>query len=666
MDSPGKSSSVIVPMDANERIRRFGIECLGSSGGDGIFFQAGKWRPGGEYIQKLHIKNVSTSVKKLKYRLPSTRYFSLAYPEVITLSPGMFKIIDVIFRPVEHLPYDDFIYVKMLDGIEGNGFHVPVRATIDKLILEAPSGLDFGYCPTHQVTTKVFSLENTGEVDAPYYWDVPAPFELSPMSGVIPAGRSQEIIVRIVPLDASVFVPSSGTILPLSEVTVVVRYTPLAMGCYSLDRYHFRTPGNCNTLLTCCGMTMPPKVTLYKQPTSSATKQLEDETAKNATSTQNIFSKSNSNDSLIASMQKNEGAPIFSLNFRDVEVGKVETRAYYSIIADSNGVFKMNPKQGKIPALFKAFPVTVVFAPTKPNNYYRRHAHVQAYRNRSVQGLGRAFGESSLDSMSNLTFFANIGRAGTRALSVATLQRPVTRTGETIRPLASPAHEFFISQSDLTCREITINKTILDFGFTPYLSTSSPKVVVDWQIPFAHGITERQIEALTAESDREKDIITEEPTDLSIGQRPQPHSAMAFLTGGNCKDGKLVFPCCYEGESTYQTFMLRNTSNLPSTFQIGSGGSDPEQDVFSVKPAMGEVAAEDFVLVCVKFSPQMSGKLMLEGAGALPYLLLPDMLLADATDGAELGNPIAASYIHTKRTSRKHLLEAHLCRVDVH
>ena len=42
---------------------------------------------------------------------------------------------------------------------------------------------------------------------------------------------------------------------------------------------------------------------------------------------------------------------------------------------------------------------------------------------------GRAFGESSVDSMANLTFFANIGRAGTRALSVASLQRPVTRTG---------------------------------------------------------------------------------------------------------------------------------------------------------------------------------------------------------------------------------------------
>ena len=37
---------------------------------------------GGEYVQKLHIKNVSTVVRKLKYRLPSTRYFSLAFPEV--------------------------------------------------------------------------------------------------------------------------------------------------------------------------------------------------------------------------------------------------------------------------------------------------------------------------------------------------------------------------------------------------------------------------------------------------------------------------------------------------------------------------------------------------------------------------------------------------------
>lgn len=40
------NSTTVVAMEAGERIRRFGIECIGSSGGDGIFFQAGKWRPG--------------------------------------------------------------------------------------------------------------------------------------------------------------------------------------------------------------------------------------------------------------------------------------------------------------------------------------------------------------------------------------------------------------------------------------------------------------------------------------------------------------------------------------------------------------------------------------------------------------------------------------------
>ena len=98
MDELLADEAAITILDQNERIKRFGIECLGPQG-DGIFFKAGTWRPGGEYVQKLIIRNVSTTVKKLKYKLPSTRYFSLAYPEVIILSPGMFKEIDVIFRP---------------------------------------------------------------------------------------------------------------------------------------------------------------------------------------------------------------------------------------------------------------------------------------------------------------------------------------------------------------------------------------------------------------------------------------------------------------------------------------------------------------------------------------------------------------------------------------
>jgi len=69
----------------------FGIDCTGPFG-DGILFKGGEWVPGGEYVQRLRVKNVSPKLKKLKYRLPTTKYFSLAYPEVITLSPGTMQV----------------------------------------------------------------------------------------------------------------------------------------------------------------------------------------------------------------------------------------------------------------------------------------------------------------------------------------------------------------------------------------------------------------------------------------------------------------------------------------------------------------------------------------------------------------------------------------------
>eukprot|EP01031_Cornospumella_fuschlensis_P041521 gene41521-50672_t len=439
-----------VPMDRDERVRRFGIECIGPAG-DGIFFRAGTWRPGGEYIQKLIIRNVSTSVKKLKYKLPSTRYFSMAYPDPIVLSPGLSQEVDVVFRPVEYEPYDDTIYIKMLDGISGNGFHIPVRATIDKLSLTAPDGLDFGYCTTHQTSYLTFLLVNDGEIDAPYTWQVPSPFVFTPSSGVVPVGQAHEITVSLMPTDASVYVskavcvvgqgvhaiipnptittklsaiakfpyitlsdaevsfdevvsgmvpdkkevvlynnsvvpaefelvrfdadrdevftltPTQGIIPPKSEVSIIITYTPLSMGTYTKDRYAFRTPSQCYTILTLKGLSMPPKVTLFKDTPpgtlSTSPKQLLE-------SAGSVF-------------MEEEGSPLFSLNFRDVIVGKAETRILYlsndserevafCVMGDEQGIFQMAPKQGIIPPLIKQYPVKVVFRPVKPINYYRR------------------------------------------------------------------------------------------------------------------------------------------------------------------------------------------------------------------------------------------------------------------------------------------------------
>ena len=73
------------PLSRAERIRRFGVDC-----GDGLEWVAG-WEPGGEYTKQLVVKNVSTSVVKLKYKLPESKFFSMAFPETIKLTAGLSK-----------------------------------------------------------------------------------------------------------------------------------------------------------------------------------------------------------------------------------------------------------------------------------------------------------------------------------------------------------------------------------------------------------------------------------------------------------------------------------------------------------------------------------------------------------------------------------------------
>lgn len=794
-----------VIMDPSERIKRYGIECVGPNG-DGIVFAAGKWKPGGEYIQKLIVRNVTTTVKKLKYRLPSTRYFSLAYPEVIVLSPGMFKELDVVFRPVQNNPYDDTIYFKMID--DDGGFHVPVIALISKLQVAAPFGLDFGFCATHQTKYLTFQLENFGEVDAPFRWEVPLPFRLKPESGIIPVGHKQDIEVSICPTDASVFVsqalcyvgegvhaiipepvlisrfsaigkyayihisdermdfgevlsgtppdqtkkeiilrnqgvvpaefellradkdrdelfniqPTSGIINPLSEIPVTIKFSAKASGMFSLDEYIYKTPGNCTTQVSCLGLSMPPKVKLHKDGTDL-------------------------NDS-------NLGTPIDSINFNDVELGSISTRLFFlknysnrnvtfHIIADQHGTFQFFPIKGEIHAEMEA-PVRIQFLPTKPLNYYRRvfilisdalpilvdlmgtgfirangeikeqrpapirHAHVQAYRNRCIQGIGN-LNPDELDAklaeegVSDL--FAKVGLAGTRPVSVALLKSPLTRSGEASRVDIAPAEEFFINDDETFCRGVTIDSTELDFGYTSYQSNSPAKIItvtnhtrgkvaIAWFAP--------ALQDYIGQDGNQTAFIIEPPTDeippgknakfkiifnpfqsnrnyfcelemyayfknqrtfrlvndatltppwclivrsightFASGQLP---SKVKLLSGG-VLNGKLMFPTCHVGDSIYQIVKLKNSSNLSCTFNILLGFNNSEFDsgesMFTVKPTSGEIAPEDFALVCVRFTPASNkkyvqlvrclingtegGTLLVEATGAFPQLSCPDV-----------------------------------------
>ncbi|OQR93771.1 hypothetical protein ACHHYP_02303 [Achlya hypogyna] len=195
-----------------EQHRVYGIDC-----GDEILFGAGTWAPGGEHTKKLTVKNVSNKTIKFKYDLPRTKYFSMDFPVLITLSPGTSRVLDIAFRPVQYEEYDDFIRfsVHIIDGgvKATNGlFRLPVKARISMLRVELPSGLDFGFCPTAETTDVVFQLKNTGQIDAHFRWTLPdagehgRPFVLTPATGDIAAGQTLDIAATFSPKTASVYV----------------------------------------------------------------------------------------------------------------------------------------------------------------------------------------------------------------------------------------------------------------------------------------------------------------------------------------------------------------------------------------------------------------------------------------------------------------------------
>ncbi|KAF0717302.1 Aste57867_2382 [Aphanomyces stellatus] len=195
-----------------EQQRNFGIDC-----GDEILFAAGAWAPGGEHTKKLHVKNVSNRTLKLKYDLPRTKYFSMDFPVLITLSPGTSRILDIAFRPVQYEEYDDFIrvHVHIIDGgvkATSGSFRLPVKARISMLNTSIPNGIDFGFCPTADTTEFKFTLKNTGQIDATFQWTLPdagehgRPFSIKPPMGEVKAGQSLDMIATFSPLTASVYV----------------------------------------------------------------------------------------------------------------------------------------------------------------------------------------------------------------------------------------------------------------------------------------------------------------------------------------------------------------------------------------------------------------------------------------------------------------------------
>jgi cilia- and flagella-associated protein 65 len=205
-----------------ERGRKFGIDCVNA-----LTWSAGAWEPGGEFVKKLIVKNVSTQTVKIKYQIPATKFFSMEFPKMMILSPGMFVAVDVLFRPIRYEPYDDVILFRTVAG----EFGVRVQSFISTLKVAIPPTLDLGFCPTGEVTTRTIKVRNIGQQTATFSWKHGPPFVLSPLTGTVKPGQSCNIQVSFDPTDATVFVASAVCNIP--------GHDPLLMKISGIGKYPF-------------------------------------------------------------------------------------------------------------------------------------------------------------------------------------------------------------------------------------------------------------------------------------------------------------------------------------------------------------------------------------------------------------------------------------------
>lgn len=394
----------------SERKIMFGIDCA-----DLVHFA--RWEPGGEHVKQLVVKNVVMKTQKIKYKLPQTRYFSMEFPETITLSAGMSWTIPITFRPVAKECYKDVIEFTTSFG----KFFLPIKATLPEHVLEFPESLDFKLCPLRETGRLSFTLKNVGELGSAYVWDIPKPFSITPQSGVLPTGQSVSVNMDFKPEDASVFTAraictfgdkdnweNSKVVQPMT-VYGIGKYSHIAIegGNHVFDfgdvfvgrsaeknfilenrsavRANFKIKQSerdidpyfeFSTLSGSVGSHKKLEISIMFTPAAAG-----------MLSTEYFDITTLSGNSIRITCVGRGVGPQVTLNtsvvnFNDVSAGTTASRslyiynnsgnrAFYQFLSEHNSIFRIDKPWGTINP-YSSFAITLKFSPTEPINYYRR------------------------------------------------------------------------------------------------------------------------------------------------------------------------------------------------------------------------------------------------------------------------------------------------------
>ncbi|NXY06369.1 CFA65 protein, partial [Pteruthius melanotis] len=159
------------------------------------------WEIGKEIIRHLTLKNVHGKPQKLSYRAPSTSFFFTAFPQPITLNPGMSVTLPVVFRPSEKRDYEDSIFFTKAEG----EFSVALRAMLPRFDLSIPAAVQLPACAVHNITETTFPVCNVGDLVGVFSWETPRPFFMNPDLRTLDPGAECMVRVAFHPKVAGVY-----------------------------------------------------------------------------------------------------------------------------------------------------------------------------------------------------------------------------------------------------------------------------------------------------------------------------------------------------------------------------------------------------------------------------------------------------------------------------
>ncbi|XP_067890912.1 cilia- and flagella-associated protein 65 isoform X3 [Heterodontus francisci] len=159
------------------------------------------WELGVESTKHLILKNVHFKTQKLKYRPPSTEFFTTMFPQPVVLGAGISYSLPITFCALEKRDYEDRIVFEMKTGT----FSVQLRASLPFHDLQIPDLVCMPVCAAFDSSETTFYLHNNSQLPTRFRFEVPSPFSLVPSSGILSPWDDYKIKIVFQPQFPKVF-----------------------------------------------------------------------------------------------------------------------------------------------------------------------------------------------------------------------------------------------------------------------------------------------------------------------------------------------------------------------------------------------------------------------------------------------------------------------------